>query len=315
MLKRSLLRTWEADAARAGREFVQPVELGTDEMRHVHPQWFKLLRQEDHTAAFYTTRDCRQWVDESVPYVTTPHPDDPGKGGSKPVLFDVQLNDPKRGRSLLEQFQQAEYPLRVAYAGDPVALSQLNALDRYAQMQAELGGGRFAANPENSDPGILATAEMIDRNRLAPTEIYRSIGTVENPRHELVYRSSPEEQGPGRPSPTAAVLRRQWELPWSREPTATFADRARGLMRRLEPRWYPELAKAVRSAQPYAHQGVDLRPLLKDLDRARPRAEATRRAEPHRLTPVRCPVGQKNRDTGAWCCREVTRCRVTMSAR
>lgn len=286
VLTRTLLREREDELARTGREWVPPVQIGTDEMRPVHSEWFDLLRREDHTAAFYTGPDCQRWADEAVAYATTARPDDLGKGGPKPLVYQSKADNPERIRGVLEQLQRAEYPLpTVAYSGEGVALSQLNALDRYAQMKAELGGGRFAANPENSDPKILAAAEMIDRNRLAHTAVYRSIGTADAPKHELVYQSSPGEQGPGRPSPTAAALRRQWEQPLGRQQTEVFADRARGLMSRLEPRWHPELAKAVRSAQPYAHRAVDLRPLLKDLERPQSRAAPARRA-PRRSSRV-----------------------------
>jgi hypothetical protein len=71
-LKRGLLLVREDEARRAGRPPDRPVDLGTDELRDYHPDWRSLLRQDDVTAAFYTTYDCRLWVDEAIAYCMAP---------------------------------------------------------------------------------------------------------------------------------------------------------------------------------------------------------------------------------------------------
>ena len=50
-------------------------------------------------------------------------------------------------------------------------MADLGVLGRYQQERDAFGGGRFVTNPDRSYPGVLATAEMIDTERLAD-EVY-----------------------------------------------------------------------------------------------------------------------------------------------
>lgn len=59
-------------------------------MRAFHSGWTRLLRQDDLTATFYTTHDCRAWVDEAIDYSITRR---------LGVVFDTHLNDPDRARA------------------------------------------------------------------------------------------------------------------------------------------------------------------------------------------------------------------------
>ena len=117
---------------------------------------------------------------KAIAYSISGHPSDPAKGGPKPVIFDTQLSDPARARDLLSRFRASGYrPVHVAFAAVSVPISQLGALQRYWEQRQQLGGGRYAADPGTSDAGILATAELIDREHLADiVEVYRRGDTM-----------------------------------------------------------------------------------------------------------------------------------------
>jgi hypothetical protein len=262
-LKRGLLLVREDEARRAGRPPDRPVDLGTDELRDYHPDWRLLLRQDDVTAAFYTTYDCRLWVDEAIAYCIAPHPSDPRRGGPKPVIFDTQLNDPDRARDLLSRFRAAGYkPVYVAFAAVAVPVSQLGALQRYWDQRQHLGGGRYAADPGASDPGILATAELVDREHLADVvEVYRRGDTEPAYRNTLTAPRQWEH-----PAGTGAALTAEWTRRWTREESLWFAERCGELAGQMGARWWPELAGAARRAAPLSHPDIDLAGLIRRLD-------------------------------------------------
>lgn len=233
-LKRSLLLAREDQDRQSGRPTSRPVDLGTDELRDYHPDWRLLLQRDDVTAAFYTTYDCRRWVDEAIAYSISMHPSDPAKGGPKPVIFDTQLSDPARARDLLSRFRASSYrPVHVAFAAVSVPVSQLGALQRYWEQRQQLGGGRYAADPGASDAGILATAELIHREHLADiVEVYRRDDTMP------FYRNSLTRAGHWRETPrTPEALTAEWTRHGTGKSPSGSPNAAQSSLARVEHLW------------------------------------------------------------------------------
>lgn len=297
-LKRSLLLDREHQDHLAGRPAARPVDLGTDELRDYHPRWRRLLRDDDITAAFYTAHDCRRWVDEAVAYCTARHLSEPGLGGPKSLVLDTQLNDPDRARELISRFRASGYrTVHVAFAAVSVPMSQLGALQRYWEQRQHLGGGRFAADPGASDPGILATAEMIDREHLADiVEVHRRGDTA------AVYRNVLTGRGRWQNQPrTPEALTAEWNRPWDREESIWFAERCAELADQLGQRWWPELADATRRAASLSHPDVDLSGLARRLASREPPAPGSAtagRAGELPSPPAPAPGGRAGRRSG-----------------
>jgi hypothetical protein len=296
-LKRSMLLAREDQDRRAGRPPARPVDLGTDELRNYHPAWRLLLQRDDITAAFFTTYDCRRWVEEAIAYCIARDPSGPSRGGPKHVILDTQLSDPGRAGDLLSRFRAGGYrPVHLAFAAVSVPVSQLGALQRYWDQRQHLGGGRYAADPGASDAGILATADLIDREHLADiVEVYRRGDTAPTYRNRLT-RSRQWESPPR----TAAALTAEWTRPWNREESLWFAEQCAELADRMGPRWWPELAAAARRGAALSHPDINLADLARRLaSHARAAAQtdvARGRGSPRRPAPGARP--SRRRDPG-----------------
>jgi hypothetical protein len=143
-----------------------------------------------------------------------------------------------------------------------VPVSQLGALQRYWDQRQHLGGGRYAADPGASDPGILATAELVDREHLADVvEVYRRGDTEPAYRNTLTAPRQWEH-----PAGTAAALTAEWTRRWTREESLWFAERCGELASQMGARWWPELAGVARRAAPLSHPDIDLAGLIRRLD-------------------------------------------------
>jgi hypothetical protein len=81
----------------------------------------------------------------------------------------------------------------MAFVSTASAVSRLSVLARYQAERDATGGGRYVDNPDRSHPRVLATAAMIDQDRVADMVTVYSRSGAAVPRPE---RSYPPEQSP-----------------------------------------------------------------------------------------------------------------------
>ncbi|UUU24732.1 zeta toxin family protein [Streptomyces sp. DSM 40750] len=227
-----------------------PVKISSDGIRELHPKWPELLRADDTTAGFYTHHDARAWVETAIGDAVDRRLD---------VLFDTAQDDPERTRRLLNRFREAGYEIDVVFVAGGSALSRLGVLERYHTDRLAQGGARFVEDPDRSFPGVLASARVIDEERLADSvTVYRRDGTA-------LHRNTLGPDGDWtRPTGTDTALRTERERPWTRDESEWFATTAEKLAKvkpeelgePIQPRWRGLVSDAVAAAQPYADPAV-----------------------------------------------------------
>ncbi|MCL6736456.1 zeta toxin family protein [Streptomyces neyagawaensis] len=224
--------------------------ISSDAIRELHPKWPELLRADDTTAGFHTHHDARAWVETAIGDAVDRRLD---------VLFDTAQDDPERTRRLLNRFREAGYEIDVVFVAGGSALSRLGVLERYHTDRMAQGGARFVEDPDRSFPGVLASARVIDGERLADSvTVYRRDGTA-------LYRNTLGADGDWtRPVGTDAALRTERERGWTRAESEWFATTAEKLAKvkpeelgePLRPRWRGLVSDAIAAARPYADPAV-----------------------------------------------------------
>jgi hypothetical protein len=248
------------------------VVIASDRLRVHHPLWPDLLRWDDTTAGFYTSHDARGWVADAIADAISERLN---------VVFDTASDDPDRVRQIIGQFRDGGYGVDVLFVSTASAVSRLSVLSRYQDERDAVGGGRFVDNPDQSHPGVLATAAMIDRERLADTVTVTS-------RTRQLYRNElgPDGQWLRLPG-TAATIQTERERAWTPAETENFRQAADSLVQRMGPRWQVDISAIVRSARPLmhpaataAHEGDATSTLRGAMDETRD-AQRGRPAAPH----------------------------------
>jgi UDP-N-acetylglucosamine kinase len=227
------------DSQRAG------VVIASDRLRVHHPLWPQLLRQDDTTAGTYTSHDARGWVADAIRDAI---------GARLNVIFDTASDDPDRVRRIVGQFRAGGYTVDMAFVAAASAVSRLSVLSRYQDERDATGGGRYVADPDRSHPGVLATAVMVDQDRLADSvTVYSRSGQL--------YRNDLGPDGRwARPPGTAAAIEGERERPWTRAESENFQRSAIALSQRMGRRWQPLIADIARAAEPLMHPAVEARP-------------------------------------------------------
>ncbi|TQE26959.1 hypothetical protein Sipo8835_28380 [Streptomyces ipomoeae] len=260
------------------------VKISSDGIRELHPKWTELLRADDTTAGFYTHHDARAWVETAIGEAIDRRLD---------VLFDTAQDDPERTRRLLNQFREAGYEVDVVFVAGGSALSRLGVLERYHTDRLAQGGARFVEDPDRSFPGVIASAQVIDAERLADSvTVYRRDGTA------LHHNTLGPDGDWTRPTGTDGALLAERERPWTQAESEWFADTAEKLAKvkpeelgePIQPRWRELVSDAIAAAQPYAHPSVsDRLTALRTSLRTAPSAPEATSAAP--AIPGAAPTG------------------------
>lgn len=101
-----------------------------------HPDYARLLAEDDRTAGAYTRLDTRQWHTEAEAYVREHHCH---------AVVETALADPAGFAETARRFHVSGYRVEVAALAVPAALSRLGLMDRYMRQAQIDGRGRFVA--------------------------------------------------------------------------------------------------------------------------------------------------------------------------
>ncbi len=255
------------------------VDFSADLMRPYHTGFTDLLRGDERVLRDLDTaidEDARAWVDKAVAYASDRRIN---------VIFDSNLANAERARSIIAQFTDAGYQTEVVFIAGSSALSRLGVLERYQRQIEEQGIGAYCP-PKIHDrnyQGVLGTAKLIDTGEIVvdAVNVYRRGGG--NPLH--TNRRNAHRHWVNEPCAQQAIADERLR-PWSPTESSWFISKATDLADRLADPFAGDLREAVERAQP----------LLQPVDRLAGTALAAKlaaRADPPAPSPARAAFPQR----------------------
>ncbi|GGM23073.1 zeta toxin family protein [Dactylosporangium sucinum] len=228
----------EAELARN----LDAVIVDVDQLRAFHPDYARLARSDDRTAAEATHTDVQTWSRWAIAYAI--------EHGIN-LIVSTTLRGPGDTAAQIEHHRAAGRDVEVVFLAVDLATSTLGVLQRYAADRADprLGYGRYTprAFQEAAYDGLPATAERVeDDQRAHRVHVMRRGGG------QPLYTNSLDEGGRWRSPPAArAALTAERNRTWTAAEIAAFDERVAAL-RAVLPAWLqPDLDAAVADAAPH----------------------------------------------------------------
>ena len=163
-----------AGKTRVGRQVADRLEvrggfatIDSDLYKPYHPQYARLLAEDDTMMAAYTGPDGTTWMAKVQAYVREHRHD---------AIVHETLQNPPYLVDAMRAYREAGYRVEAQVMGVPRALSQQGILHRYHEQVRARGHGRLTvpAKADASYAGILEGADAIDQHRLADlVAVYR----------------------------------------------------------------------------------------------------------------------------------------------
>ncbi len=211
-----------------------------------HPDYSRLMDEDERTAGAYTRLDTRLWHGAA---------EDWARARGCHTVAETALADPDEFRRAATAFRAAGFRVEVAVLAVPEALSRLGIVARYLEQAAVHGRGRFVAtsNHDACYRGIPETMAAIEAQRLADKVIVFRRGAV-------VVDSA--ERGPdgdwlGTPKLKNAVMAER-SRPWGTTASLKFCTSLDRVARQGGPAWHPELREIAQLAAPLVVSGTPL---------------------------------------------------------
>lgn len=101
-----------------------------------HPEYHRLLDEDDRTAAPYTSMDGRRWMAVAEAYLIEHSID---------AIIETTMRDPGDFAEPAAMFRAAGYRVEAAIMAVPEPLSRLGIVHRYHKQVQETGRGRLTA--------------------------------------------------------------------------------------------------------------------------------------------------------------------------
>lgn len=219
-----------------------------------HPEYARLRLHDDRTAGAYTRLDTRAWCAMAEDRAQTRRVD---------VVLDSAMASPESMASTTERFRTASYQVHVLAIATPAAVSTLSMADRYAEMRARHGFGRFVsrANHDACYTDMLETATRIDSDRNVNAVFARRRDDV------TLYMNDRLPNGSWRNEPgLARAVDAERSRPWTRQESLAFAVQLNRVAHALKqvtpessrPQWQEDLRHVADLARPLAVAGTPL---------------------------------------------------------
>ncbi|WP_432830042.1 zeta toxin family protein [Dactylosporangium sp. CA-092794] len=238
------------------------VVVNSDFYKPYHPDYARLLGEDDRTAAPYTSMDGRRWMAAAERHLIDHRVD---------TIIETTMRDPGDFIEPARMFRAAGYRVEAVIMAVPESLSRLGIVERYRSQVEATGHGRLTAreNHDASYRGVLSAAGAIDSDRIVDAVTVFRRGNVP------LYENTLTPGGDWRDNPrAAAAIEAERNRPWTPDEAQAFATATARLATRTGPQWRDELADIARLAGPLA-----------ELHRA---AEAIHRAR-HGVKPAYAP--------------------------
>jgi hypothetical protein len=185
------------------------VQIVGDDLRDYHPDYQRLLTDNDRTAAAATDRDSGRWVQKCLAYA---------REHRYSVVIEGTMRDPRVPLATAADFRAAGYRVEAwVMAVDPLS-SRLGILARYHEQRAALGYGRFTVDVAH-DAAVAGVLDSVDA--------LQDAGAVER---MLVVARGPEAiadlAGDALKPRTRAVIDAERARPWTPKEVQAFVAQA-----------------------------------------------------------------------------------------
>lgn len=173
-----------------------------DDLRAYHPEYRALLQENDKTAAYNTDRDSGHWVEKLIAYA---------KEQRFNLVIEGTMRVPEKVAQTLTDLRSAGYAVEARAIAVNERLSTLGIHQRYEQMVADRGHGRFTvpASHEAAYRAMPGTLEAIERDRLADRVAVYARGGVQL--YENTLQAGQWSRSPG----AREVVEAERQRPWS----------------------------------------------------------------------------------------------------
>ncbi|BAL86505.1 putative zeta toxin [Actinoplanes missouriensis 431] len=215
--------------------------VNSDFYKPFHPEYSRLLAEDDRNAAPYTSMDGRRWMAMAEEHLI---------GKRADVIIETTMRDPGDFAEPAAMFRAQGYRVEAAIMAVPEALSRLGIVHRYHDQVQELGHGRLTAqsNHDASYHGVAAAARAIDQDRIVDAATVYRRGNQELITNQLTDGGN--WRWPDRSIARTIDIERN--RPWTAEETSAFTRTLAKLGREMGPAWHDELASIGKLALPFA---------------------------------------------------------------
>ncbi|MGY2062372.1 zeta toxin family protein, partial [Nocardia gipuzkoensis] len=143
------------------------VDIDSDVYKESHPQYHRLMAEDDQKMAAAIGPDGREWMRQAEAHVQ--------KNRLNAMVQEISQN-PEYLANKMGTFRQQGFRVEVVAMGVPEAVSNQGILSRYHSQVAATGRGRLSVQQkaDESYAGMLGLADRIDEGRLADeVSVYR----------------------------------------------------------------------------------------------------------------------------------------------
>jgi len=134
------------------------VLVDADKMRPYHPDYQKLMRADDRTAANLTHPDCGPWSTRLLR---------DGAAGRRNLIIDQTSRDPAALARMAQALRQVGYRVELHVMAVSPAASQLRIHQRYEGQRGQDGFGRFSTKDKHDEAfaGVAETVAAVETGR------------------------------------------------------------------------------------------------------------------------------------------------------
>ncbi|MFI9311131.1 zeta toxin family protein [Streptomyces triculaminicus] len=215
------------------------IDVDSDLYKPFHPEYDRLMQQDDKLMAAMTRADGRRWMAQAHEYV---------RDNKINAVIQETSQDGAAVAATMQAYRGAGFRVEVMAMGVSAAMSNQGIISRYFEQVRDRGQGRLTvqANADQSYTGILDLADRIDADRLAhETGVYRrGEGT---PRYSNALDAAGQW---AQPPAMRAAIETERGRPWTNQECMDFLTAHQELRQGLGVEWTERLDVVLDQARP-----------------------------------------------------------------
>jgi hypothetical protein len=131
-----------------------------DDLRAFHPEYDRLMSQDDSTAAFFTDRDTGAWIEMAIAFAIQ---------NRMNMVVEGTMRDAGKVKATLSMLRQADYETDVRALAVNERLSWQGIMQRYEAQKRVRGFGRMTTRESHDAAykGMVLTLTSIEQEKLA----------------------------------------------------------------------------------------------------------------------------------------------------
>jgi UDP-N-acetylglucosamine kinase len=213
------------------------VVVNSDFYKPYHPDYRRLLQEDDRTAAPYVGLDGRRWMAMAERYLIERRVN---------IIIESTMRDQGVFLEPVATFRDKGYRVETAILAVSEAQSRLGIISRYEQMVASSGHGRLTetANHDICYGGVLDAADCIDRDRIVDVvAVYRR-------GNHLRYANKIGAYGQwSHPPGTRDAIEAERGRVWGEGEARQFLEEWQRVSATMPPEWHPVLQEIATLAR------------------------------------------------------------------